>query len=76
MDNSNTIANTDLPDYPVPARAKPERNYGIDLLRVLSMVYIVMLHTLGNGGILSAAGGVGAIPYRFPGFGRFGHTEL
>ncbi len=29
------------------------RKYGIDLLRVISMVYVVILHTLGHGGILS-----------------------
>lgn len=32
----------------------PERNYGIDLLRVISMFYVVVLHTLGIGGILNA----------------------
>ncbi|MBR1815906.1 MAG: acyltransferase [Lachnospiraceae bacterium] len=29
-----------------------ERNYGIDLLRFVAMVYIVVLHTLGHGGVL------------------------
>ena len=29
------------------------RNYGIDLLRIISMIQILMLHTLGHGGILS-----------------------
>ena len=29
------------------------RNYGIDLLRITSMLYIVILHVLGHGGILS-----------------------
>lgn len=28
------------------------RNYGIDFLRMISMIMIVMLHTLGHGGIL------------------------
>lgn len=28
-----------------------ERNYGIDVLRILSMMMVVMLHVLGNGGI-------------------------
>ena len=27
------------------------RNYGIDFLRMISMIMIVMLHTLGHGGI-------------------------
>ena len=31
-----------------------ERNYGIDLLRIISMFMIVILHCLGTGGILSA----------------------
>lgn len=34
---------------------KAERNYGIDLLRVLSMFYVLVLHVLGNGGVLGAA---------------------
>ena len=32
----------------------PSRNYGIDLLRVVSMFYVLMLHTLGQGGVLEA----------------------
>ena len=32
-----------------------QRNYGIDLLRVLSMCFVVVLHALGQGGILAAA---------------------
>ena len=32
-----------------------QRNYGIDLLRVVSMFMIVMLHSLGHGGVLNAA---------------------
>ena len=32
-----------------------ERNYGIDLLRILAMFMIVMLHVLGRGGILENA---------------------
>lgn len=35
--------------------SRQSRNSGIDLLRVLSMFYIVMLHTLGLGGIIGAA---------------------
>ena len=35
--------------------AKPttERNYGIDLLRILSMFMVVVLHILGQGGALA-----------------------
>ncbi len=31
---------------------KKERNYGIDLLRIISMLMVVILHVLGQGGIL------------------------
>ena len=34
---------------------KQDRNYGIDLLRILSMVFVIVLHSLGQGGILSAS---------------------
>ncbi len=40
-----------------PERLAPERdgrNYGVDLLRVLSMCFVVVLHTLGQGGVLAA----------------------
>lgn len=30
-----------------------QRNYGIDLLRIIAMIMIVTLHTLGKGGVLS-----------------------
>ena len=36
-------------------RMKSGRNYGIDLLRLLSMLYVVMLHVLGHGGVLNTA---------------------
>ncbi len=32
-----------------------KRNYGIDFMRILSMFMVVVLHILGNGGILAAA---------------------
>lgn len=32
------------------------RNYGIDLLRIVSLIMITLLHTLGHGGILRSAG--------------------
>lgn len=31
-----------------------ERNYGIDVLRIISMLMVVILHVLGRGGVLSA----------------------
>ena len=32
-----------------------ERNYGIDLLRIVSMMMVVLLHVLGQGGILDGS---------------------
>lgn len=37
------------------AQTQIKRNYGIDLLRIISMIMIVTLHTLGQGGILYSA---------------------
>lgn len=31
------------------------RNYGIDILRVISMLFVIVLHSLGHGGILKTA---------------------
>lgn len=33
---------------------KNERNYGIDLLRIVLMYMVCILHTLGCGGVLAA----------------------
>lgn len=33
------------------------RNYGLDILKFLSMVYVIIIHTYGSGGILSASQG-------------------
>ena len=35
-----------------------KRNYGIDLLRLVAMYMVVILHVLGNGGVLSATSGL------------------
>ena len=35
--------------------AAGNRNYGIDLLRILAMLYVVILHVIGPGGIVGAA---------------------
>lgn len=35
---------------------KQKRNYGIDLLRIVSMLMVVILHVLGQGGILKSLG--------------------
>ncbi|WP_162011068.1 acyltransferase family protein [Streptococcus sp. S784/96/1] len=29
-----------------------KRNYGLDLLRIIAMLFVLILHTLGKGGIL------------------------
>jgi surface polysaccharide O-acyltransferase-like enzyme len=42
---------------------KEERNYGIDLLRLLSMLMIVVLHLLGHGGVLRGAT-LGSLQYK------------
>lgn len=36
-----------------------ERNYGIDLLKIIAMLMIVIIHTQGHGGILFS----GILPY-------------
>ena len=35
-------------------QSNPNRNYGIDLLRILAMFMVLVLHILGQGGILQA----------------------
>ena len=40
-----------------------ERNYGIDLLRIVAMLYVVILHCIGPGGILEGAA-VGSLQYK------------
>jgi len=44
-----------------------ERNLGIDLLRILSMFFIIILHCLGQGGILNNAE-INSIQYKFAWF--------
>lgn len=46
MDNTTLTIN----DPPI----KKERNYGIDLLRLISMLMVVTLHVLGYGGVLNS----------------------
>lgn len=40
----------------INASIKAERNYGIEILRLITMLMIVLLHCLGHGGILQTAG--------------------
>ena len=42
---------------------KYERNYGIDLLRLVLMYMVCMLHTLGQGGILGVCQ-AGTVEYK------------
>jgi len=37
-----------------PVQRKRTRNYGVDILKMLSMFMVVILHTLGNGGVLNS----------------------
>ena len=36
-----------IPEFPV----KEERNMGVELFRIVSMILVVMLHVLGHGGV-------------------------
>ena len=38
--------------------SKETRNYGIDILRILSIAFVVTLHVLGHGGVLKNATGI------------------
>ncbi len=50
---SNTVA-LQTPECSAPL--KEERNMGVELFRVISMIMVVMLHVLGHGGVYSHAG--------------------
>ena len=43
---------------------KAQRNYGIDLLRIISMFFVLILHCYGQGGIIYHAT-QGTIQYKF-----------
>ena len=43
--------------------ATQKRNYGIDLLRTVSMLMVVVLHLLGHGGVLKSLGGDVTVKY-------------
>lgn len=49
------------------SKSNNEHNYGIDLLRIIAMLYVVILHTLGQGGLLDATN-VGTNQYVFSWF--------
>lgn len=54
---------TDMKKAPADLTRGSERNYGIDLLRIVAMLYVLVLHALGPGGILDAAA-VGSAQYK------------
>lgn len=57
MNDTKAEMLTDLPEKQLPGGEKAEKkqkNYGIELLRILSMYMIVILHVIGQGGISSA----------------------
>lgn len=65
MDTHTMTVNTGSPSRLAPP--KTERNYGIDFLRFLSMLYVLILHTLGPGGVLDSAA-AGSAQYSFSWF--------
>lgn len=52
-----------LPASVGAAEGKRERNVGIDLLRIVSMMFVLTLHVLGHCGVLSGAWQTGAFHY-------------
>ena len=56
--NASTTAPAVTPEAPMLSGVPgaKERNLGIDLLRMVSMLLVVILHVLGQGGVLTAAG--------------------
>ena len=44
-------------------KSENERNYGVDLLRMLSMFFVVLIHTFDQGGVLSSIGDKGSVKY-------------
>lgn len=52
-----------------------ERNYGIDLLRLVLMYMVCILHTLGQGGVLNACNPSGG-DIKFSGYWRLVLTVL
>jgi len=61
MDTTMTSQDIYPPRNDISVKIQNQRNYGIDLLRMLSMYMVCMLHTLGCGGIL---GGTATAPVK------------
>lgn len=74
---------TNATGLPADAAASPRasgqgRNVGIDLLRVVAMFYVLILHTLGQGGVLNAAA-EGSAQYHLAWFleiGAYGAVDI
>ena len=62
----------------IPEPAQTQRNYGVDLLRVTAMCFVVALHTLGHGGVIAAAapGSVTAHTARFAEALMYGAVDI
>lgn len=52
------------PVAPPSAEVRRERNVGIDLLRIVSMMFVLTLHVLGHCGVLNSAWRTGVFHYR------------
>lgn len=50
---NETLKNNVPPQTPPELITKEERNMGVELFRVVSMILVVMLHVLGHGGVYS-----------------------
>jgi len=53
---AKTIAKNNAKIQAPPIPVKEERNIGVELFRVVSMILVVLLHVLGHGGVYSSAG--------------------
>ena len=42
---------------------KVKRNYGIDMLRLVAMFFVVICHVLGHGGVMKNATGYNSVSY-------------
>lgn len=53
---AKTVTKNHAKISPPPMPVKEERNMGVELFRVVSMMMVVLLHVLGHGGVYSSAG--------------------
>lgn len=64
MKGENKVLMKKMNIYKDNLEIKNKRNYGIDLLRIISMLYVILLHSLGQGGLLENTI-VNSIQYKF-----------